>query len=234
MDYRLRVDPRSLSAGYAEARPFPHAVIDDLFDEATLDAVLEDFPARDEETWRRFDNPREKKQGFDYRTPVRRNLREFLQFLNSAEILEFLETLTGIDGLIPDPYFGGAGPHQSFAGGFLKIHADFNWHPKLKLDRRLNLLVYLNRDWRDEYGGHLELWDPEMTRCERRILPVWNRTVVFSTTDTSYHGHPQPMTCPEDMSRKSISMYYYTNGRPEEERSAPHDTLFRKTHDAEW
>ncbi len=87
--------------------------------------------------------------------------------MNSAPVLQFLEALTGIEGLIPDPYFGGAGPHQILPGGFLKVHADFNWHPMLKLDRRLNLLVYLNRDWREEYGGHLELWDTKAERCVR-------------------------------------------------------------------
>ena len=73
-----------------------------------------------------------------------------------------------------------------------------------------------------------------MTRCEQKILPVFNRTVVFSTTDFSYHGHPTPLACPEGRSRKSVSFYYYTNGRPDEERSAPHDTIFRKTHEQEW
>ena len=116
--------------------------------------------------------------------------------MSSPPVLRFLEALTGIEGLIPDPYFGGAGPHQILPGGFLKVHADFNWHPLLKLDRRLNLLVYLNKDWREEYGGQLELWDRDMARCERQILPVFNRTVVFSTTDFSFHGHPRPLACP--------------------------------------
>ncbi len=111
-------------------------------------------------------------------------------------------------------------------GGFLKVHADFNWHPKLKLDRRLNVLIYLNRDWKDEYGGALELWDRSMTGPEKSVLPVFNRTVVFSTTDFSYHGHPHPLACPEATTRKSVSLYYYSNGRPDEEKSAPHDTIF--------
>jgi Rps23 Pro-64 3,4-dihydroxylase Tpa1-like proline 4-hydroxylase len=154
--------------------------------------------------------------------------------MNSWEMLHFLERLTGIDGLIPDPYFGGGGIHQIEPGGFLEVHADFNWHPKLRLDRRLNMLIYLNRDWPEEYGGHLELWDRQLRECVRSILPVFNRTVVFSTTDSSYHGHPRPLGCPPGRTRKSVSLYYYTNGRPDEERSAPHDTIFRKRHDADW
>jgi hypothetical protein len=231
---KLNVDPNPLREQYVSARPFPHIVIDNLFDDETLDAILAEFPKPDEIEWAAFDNPTEKKLGYRYTSPLRRNLRDFLYEMNSPPVLQFLEKLTGIEGLIPDPYYGGAGPHQILPGGFLKIHADFNWHPLMKLDRRLNLLVYLNKDWQEEYGGHLELWDREMAHCEQKILPVFNRTVVFSTTDFSYHGHPTPLACPEGRSRKSVSFYYYTNGRPEEERSAPHDTIFRKTHEHEW
>ncbi len=224
---RLRVDPQGLHDRYVANDPFPHIVIDDLFPDGVLEDVLREFPQGKDRSWRHFDNTNERKSGFDYRAPLQRSVRDFLYYLSSAETLEFLEKLTGIDGLIPDPYFGGAGPHQSFRDGYLKIHADFNWHPKLRLDRRINLLVYLNQDWKEEYGGHLELWDPEMSRCGAKILPLFNRTVVFNTTDVSFHGHPHPLACPEDQSRKSISMYYYTNGRPDEERSAPHDTIFK-------
>jgi hypothetical protein len=230
---KLNADPRALHEQYVTAQPFPHIVMDGLFPGEILDGVLADFP-RPEEMQARFDNPTEKKLGYSYETPVRDKVREFLWTMSSATVLQFLEALTGIEGLIPDPYFGGAGPHQIVPGGFLKVHVDFNWHPLLKLDRRLNLLVYLNKDWQDDYGGHLELWDRDMTRCERKILPLFNRTVVFSTTDFSFHGHPAPLACPEGRTRKSVSFYYYTNGRPDEERSAPHDTVFRKTHEDDW
>lgn len=231
---RLNADPTQLRQQYTSARPFPHIVLDNLFPEETLDAVLAEFPRPGEIDWVTFDNPTEKKLGYSYKSPVGKTLRDFLFEMNSAPVLQFLEALTGIEGLIPDPYYGGAGPHQIERGGFLKVHTDFNWHPLLKLDRRLNLLVYLNKDWREEYGGHLELWDRDVARCEQRILPVYNRTVVFSTTDFSFHGHPSPLSCPEGRTRKSVSFYYYTNGRPDEERSAPHDTVFKKTHDHDW
>lgn len=223
----LQYDPRTLHTQYRNAEPFPHIVLDRLFDDAALDAVLRDFPDRASMTWRVFDTPQEKKLGFFHETSaIATTVRQFLNDLNSFEMLLWLEALTGIEGLIPDPYFGGGGLHQIEPGGFLNVHADFNVHPKLKLDRRLNLLVYLNHDWRDEYGGHLELWDQDASNCRERILPLFNRTVIFSTTDTSFHGHPHPLTAPAGMSRKSVSLYYYTAGRPEAERSAPHDTLF--------
>jgi Rps23 Pro-64 3,4-dihydroxylase Tpa1-like proline 4-hydroxylase len=225
----LHADPHALRATYAAGDPFPHIAIDGLFDDAELDAVLRDFPSPEQTRWMRFDNPREKKLGFFYESSaISDRVRRFLDAMNGFEMLLFLEALTGIDGLIPDPYFGGGGLHQIEPGGFLKVHADFNVHPKLKLDRRLNMLIYLNKEWREEYGGHLELWDAELRGPRQRILPAFNRTVVFSTTDTSFHGHPHPLASPIGVTRKSVSLYYYTAGRPEPERSAPHDTLFQE------
>lgn len=225
----LNFDPRPLREQYQSANPFPHIVLDGLFDDAVLDAVLADFPKPEETRWMKFDSPTEKKLGYYHEhSRITDRIRRFLDAMNGFEMLLFLEALTGIDGLIPDPYFGGGGLHQIEPGGFLKVHADFNVHPKLKLDRRANMLIYLNRDWREEWGGHLELWNASMTECRKRILPSFNRTIVFSTTDTSFHGHPHPLTSPEGVTRKSVSLYYYTAGRPEEERSEPHDTIFKE------
>ena len=226
---KLRHDAAALHEQYANADPFPHIALDGLFEDDELETVLRDFPTAEQMRWMRFDNPQEKKLGFYHElSEISPRIRHFLDAMNGFEMLTFLEQLTGIDGLIPDPYFGGGGLHQIEAGGFLKVHADFNVHPKLKLDRRLNMLIYLNKDWRDEYGGHLELWDREMRACRKRILPTFNRTVIFSTTDTSFHGHPHPLTPPSGATRKSVSLYYYTAGRPQDERSAPHDTIFRE------
>ena len=223
----LHYDAQRLHDRYAAAEPFPHIVLDGLFDDEVLDAVLREFPGPEGMKWRAFDTPLERKLGYFHETSTISNtIRDFLNDMNSFEMLLWLEALTGIEGLIPDPYFGGGGLHQIEPGGFLKVHADFNVHPKLKLDRRLNMLVYLNKEWRDEYGGHLELWDGDRSACRERILPLFNRTVIFSTTDTSFHGHPHPLTSPAGTSRKSVSLYYYTAGRPEWERSAPHDTIF--------
>lgn len=223
----LRYDAGELHDRYVTAEPFPHIAIDGLFDDAVLDDVLRDFPGPRDMQWLQFDNPTEKKLGyFHERSRISRTIRDFLNEMNSFEMLLWLESLTGIEGLIPDPYFGGGGLHQIEPGGFLKVHADFNVHPKLKLDRRLNMLIYLNREWKEEFGGHLELWDRDRKGCRERILPLFNRTVVFSTSDTSYHGHPHPLTSPPGVTRKSVSLYYYTAGRPAEERSVPHDTIF--------
>ncbi|MEK6325047.1 MAG: 2OG-Fe(II) oxygenase [Acidobacteriota bacterium] len=216
------------SAGYSEAKPFPHVVIEDFLPEETLNEVLREFPSPDDVDWGRFNNPTEKKLALSNETRIGSATRLLLYELNSSTFVNFLEKLTGIDGLIPDPHFWGGGLHQIKRGGYLKVHADFNWYSKLRLDRRLNLLVYLNRDWKEEYGGHLELWDNDMIRSEKRILPVFNRCVIFSTTDYAHHGHPDPLNCPEHQTRKSFALYYYTNGRPSEETSPVHTTLFRR------
>jgi Rps23 Pro-64 3,4-dihydroxylase Tpa1-like proline 4-hydroxylase len=224
---KLNFDPDSLGDQYAGADPFPHIVLDGLFDDSDLDRVLREFPSPDQMRWTRFDNAQEKKLGFYHESStITDAVRRFLDAMNGFEMLLFLEHLTGIEGLISDPYFGGGGLHQIEPGGFLKVHADFNVHPKLHLDRRLNMLIYLNRNWREEYGGHLELWDKDARTCRARILPIFNRTVVFSTTDASYHGHPHPLSSPAGVTRKSVSLYYYTAGRPGTESSTPHDTLF--------
>jgi len=223
----LHYDPNALRATYLSADPFPHIVLDGLFDDDALGRVLVDFPRPEETRWLEFDSPTEKKLGYYHeRSTISDRVRAFLDAMNGFEMLLWLEALSGIDGLIPDPYFGGGGLHQIEPGGFLKVHADFNVHPKLKIDRRMNMLIYLNRDWREEWGGHLELWDAAATECRTRIAPVFNRTVIFSTTDTSFHGHPHPVQSPPGVTRRSVSLYYYTAGRPESERSAPHDTIF--------
>jgi hypothetical protein len=146
--------------------------------------------------------------------------------MNSGPFLTFLEELTGIEGLIPDPHYLGGGLHQLVPGGLLKVHVDFNRHTRLKLDRRLNLLLYLNPDWEESYGGHLELWNRDMTRCDQRILPIANRCVIFSTTEYSFHGNPEPVSCPPERTRRSIALYYYTSGQGAAEADG-HTTLFR-------
>lgn len=227
--FPLHADPDALADAYRTAHPFSHVVLDGLFPDELLERALEEFPGPDDIEWRRFEGANEKKKlGYRHEIPLPPFLWDLLQAMNAPPMLDFLERLTGIDGLIPDPYFGGAGPHQILRGGFLKVHVDFNVHPKMKIDRRLNLLIYLNKGWQEEWGGHLELWNEDVSACEERILPVFNRTVVFSTTETSYHGHPHPLACPPGESRKSLSFYYYTASRPEGERAPPHDTVFPK------
>ena len=138
--------------------------------------------------------------------------------LKSVEFCRFLSELAGISGLIADPAYMGSGAVFTGTGGFLALHADFNWQPKYRLDRRVNTFVYLNEDWDDAWGGHLELWNRSLTGCHARIKPSFNRFAVFTTTDFSYHGYPAPLACPQNRMRRSISMYYYTDAAVSGER----------------
>ena len=219
---------------YKNADPFPSAYFDNVFNPEVLDQVLAEFPDMEKGTDLHYNNPNENKYASRGEHRFGETSEMFAHFLNSQTFLEFLTELTGIDALIPDPYFEGGGFHQIKKGGFLKIHADFNKNKFTKLDRRLNVLVYLNKDWKEEYGGHFELWDKEMQHCVKKVLPVFNRMAMFSTTDYSWHGHPDPLSCPEGWSRKSLALYYYTNGRPQEEIDPfkkEHMTIFKERAD---
>ncbi|HZT03167.1 MAG TPA: 2OG-Fe(II) oxygenase [Steroidobacteraceae bacterium] len=231
---RMRQLEETAHASYLAAKPFPHVVFDNLFDPHLLDAILGEFPKPGEIRWQRFDNEREVKLASAKEASFGPTTRLLLYHLNSMTFLEFLGKVTGIEGLIPDPGFEGGGLHQILPGGKLGVHADFNKHRRYNLDRRLNLLLYLNKDWKEEYGGHLELWDREMTRCEAKVLPVFNRVMIFGTTDFTYHGHPDPLRCPPHMTRKSLALYYFSNGRPAHEVSGHHSTLFRERHQGDF
>ena len=217
----------SAKQAFEAGEPYKHVVIDDFFDPALVDEVLEEFPKPGDIKWQKFDNAQEIKLSSSAESSFGPTTRLFLYHLNSATFLGFLSKVTGIPNLIADPCFSGGGLHQIPRGGKLGVHADFNKHPDFGLDRRLNLILYLNKEWREEYGGHLELWNKDMTECRKKVLPIFNRLMVFATTDFSFHGHPDPLQCPEGMTRKSLALYYFSNGRPDVERSEAHSTVFK-------
>ena len=196
---------------YMGGDPFPHVVIDDFFAPEVIIYVLDNFPTKLDPDGREFDRDQERhKRSYhpDHLTP---RLRSLFYSFNSRPFIRVVENITGIKGLIPDPYYLGAGFHEIKTGGHLSMHADFNHHVPMNLERRVNLLIYLNRDWKDEYGGQLELWTTDMTRCAQSIVPVANRCAIFTTTQDSMHGNPQPVAHPDGISRKSIALYYYTS-----------------------
>ena len=201
---------------YSKASPYPHIVIKDFFDEQFLNEILESFPdlskTTSSEHWK---NKNEVKFGNNNYSSFPDKIKLFFDFLNSNQFLDFLQKLTSIkEKLVHDPELSGGGLHEIKKGGVLKIHTDFNKHPRKDLDRRLNVLIYLNKKWNSEYGGDLELWDKDLKKCKKKISPNFNKIVVFSTNDYSYHGHPEPVNCPIGTSRKSLALYYFSKGRP--------------------
>ena len=209
---------------YLQRQPFPHAVIDHIFPHEILQAIVTEIPDHPIhhdgciEGSRCHQDYRQKgKNAFDSDEYFGPATATMFAYLKSSTFIKFLEHLTGIKDIIPDPHYRGSGIHQTISGGFLNIHADFNRYERYELHRRVNILLYLNPDWKEEYGGHLELWSKDMNSCMVRSLPVLGRMTIFSSTDFSYHGHPEPLTAPEDRSRRSLAMYYYTRTRPKEE-----------------
>jgi hypothetical protein len=212
--------------GFQRAEPFPHIVLDDFLPEWVLDRVLDEFPDPGDVPWKQFKQATSKKLASEGDAFFGDFTRHLFAELNSATFLQFLERLTDVDGLISDPYFFGGGLHQIEPGGFLKVHVDFSRHETLHVDRRLNAIIYLNKDWEPSYGGALEFWDEGMTQAVQSILPIFNRCVIFDTRGAN-HGHPDPLTCPPDRTRRSLALFYYRNDLSVAEDLEDHDSRYR-------
>ena len=202
---------RSQMDEYAFADPFCHAVIDDFLPSALAEKILAHFPTEK----KAHDKVYQKGYGGQFKRQVMpadcdEFTRNLFSFFNSSSMLKFLEGITNIQGLLPDPYFAGAGFHEISTGGLLGIHADFRVNEGLQLIRRVNVLIYLNKDWQEAYGGKLELWNKTMQNKVKEVAPIFNRCVIFNTDADSFHGHPEPLTTPSHITRKSIALYYYT------------------------
>ncbi|WP_040260891.1 2OG-Fe(II) oxygenase [Pseudomonas massiliensis] len=218
----------SLSQRYNEATPFPHIVLDNFLHEDLIASLCAHFPVEpthNEMLYERGYKGQSKRQISPLECDA--HLKAVFNAFNSAPMLLFLESLTGIQGLIPDPYFTGGGLHETKSGGFLGVHSDFRLNKKLKIERRINIIIYLNQDWREEYGGNLELWSPDMKTCLKKILPIYNRCVIFNTDKDSNHGHPEPLTTPEHVTRRSIALYYYTSGMTAADPSQRNKTHYK-------
>jgi len=216
---------RDEAENYQNAAPFKHGVYDNIFADDILDTILQEFETV-EKDWRSFETEYEKKLQFNTDQNLPPVTRAFIHNLNSEPFLEFLSELTGIQGLIPDPYLMGGGLHKIPRGGKLGVHVDFNRHGKLQAYRRINVIIYLNKDWQEDWGGHFQLWREKKGGCEKKVLPIFNRMAIFSTTQNSFHGHPEPLNCPEDRSRRSLALYYYTSKDPGEQSAKEHSTVF--------
>ncbi len=195
---------------YVSAEPFPHIVLDDFIDADVLRRLVAEWPDTSADK-KYYDRAQERLkyewQPHEVTTPA---LRAFLAEMNAEPMLRFIEALTGIKKLIADPYYAGAGLHETKAGGHLGVHADFNVHKGMNLLRRINLLIYLNDDWQPEWNGNLELWSTDMKVRRQSVAPALGRAVIFNTELDSFHGVPDPVACPPERSRRSIALYYYT------------------------
>jgi hypothetical protein len=198
---------------YRVATPFRYVVLDDFLDCTTAARAAREFPPLGQSGWINYFHINETKYANNNVCTWGNSLQAVRAALTSLEFGQFLAQLTDHPGLFVDPSMRGGGLHQSVAGGFLNIHADFTVHPDHRgWRRRVNLLLYLNETWLPEYGGALEFWDTDVRRCEQRIAPIGNRVVIFET-DHAYHGHPEPLRCPPGVARQSLALYYFTEER---------------------
>jgi len=239
LDYvKLNELAEEKSAEFKNADSYPHIVIDNLFREDIVLSAFNSAPKPDE-TFYRYNNPLEKKFAKDKVYELPESMQKILYELNSARFLLFLEKLTGINGLVSDPYYRGGGVHYMGRGCKLDVHIDFNKHPKLKLDRRLNLIFFIVKDWKESWNGDFQVWngksakgEHQLTNMVERVYPKFNRMVIFATSEKSFHGVPEIIDCPEGMFRISLATYYYTNGRDDvEETWNPHSTTYLKKPD---
>lgn len=227
----LNITPDRLSeiqSDWDAAKPFHYVVIDDFLTEEFAEEILAAYPTPRGGAWEDTSYIHQRKKltlNKDFPAPI----ADFFRMTESEEFRSLVSSICRIPDLIADPGLTGGGLHQIMDGGYLDVHVDYNFHPRTKEHRRLNLLLYLNKDWKREYEGYLEFWDMDEKRQIENIAPFFNRAVIFETNEISYHGHPRELNLPPDVTRKSLAVYYYTKEREEIETALEHNTIFKQT-----
>lgn len=201
---------------YKSNKPFPHITIDNFFPEDLISSVSKEFPqyssgeADAADGWYKSQINVQNRKLERYNLTLGPATQFLISYMHSTDFLFFLSKLTGIERLVPDPYLYGGGMHQTLSGGHLSVHLDYNFNDNINMWRRVNVFVYLNENWEDDWRGHLELWNADRTAMVVSIAPLFNRLAIFTASEVSWHGHPDKMLCPPSISRKSIAIYYYT------------------------
>ncbi len=210
---------------YNNALVSPHVLFENFFNEDILNSILNEFPNLEKE-FDNFFNDRNSKVFTKTNFKNLNSIKKFVDFLNSKPFIDFLQKLTGIsEKLIGDVDMLGGGLHEYKKGGYLKLHSDFYLHPNLKLDRRINVLIYLNKNYKPQEKGEIYLFNKDLKR-NVKYYPKFNSLFIFNTSKYSYHGVPDPI---EMDSRKSIALYFYSNGRPKNEKD-----IYRRLNNTYW
>lgn len=196
--------------------PFYHHIIDNFLDKETAVKISKEFPDYNSDAWFFYNNPLENKKTCNNWYYFGSETYKILSYLNSQEFILKIKKITGIKNLYPDIGLHGGGLHIHGTGGKLNIHLDYSIHPKLKLQRKLNLIIYLAENWNTDWGGSLEFWshNSEKNKPKEKVVTIdniFNRAILFDTTQNSWHGFPEPLKCPEHTYRKSLAVYYLTD-----------------------
>ena len=200
-------DLDNLSNKFNNAEPYEHIVIDNFFQEDIIDKIEQDFP-KDFTNWYKYENPLEHKLAYDNISNLSSNIQDVFYILSKNQVVEIFRKITNIKNLDYDKYLHGAGIHVHPRNGKLAIHLDYEKHPISGKERRLNLILYLNKEWKDEWNGATELWNHDVSKCITKSPIKFNSCLIFRTNDISWHGLPEPIKCPEGMFRKSLAYYY--------------------------
>jgi len=213
---------------YVRSKPFPHIYFDNFLPRKLAITLSKEYPKikNVDKNWRVHKNENVDRYFLEDSSLYKKNLKIFSMLVNSRKFLLFLETLTGVSSILPDPFFIGGGAMTTGKGGFLNIHADFNYHHKLQSWRKINALFYLTPNWKKNWGGNLEFWSKNKKKKITEIEPLFNRVVIFNTTSKSFHGQPKPINCPKNISRNVFSAFYYSNIKDKDSLSEPHFTRY--------
>ena len=201
---------------WINSRPFSHLVIDNFLNSNFAVQIADEFPQYDDPSWKIYNNPLEIKKLQNHWDKFGKNTYGLFSYLNSRDFISRLECLTDC-ALFPDIGLNGGGLHSHRKGGKLNTHLDYSIHPKLGLERRLNLILYITPGWDEKWGGALGFWGSDdagkADKLIKSILPKFNRAVIFDTTQNSWHGLPAPIECPEIFTRNSLAIYYLCEPR---------------------
>ena len=207
---RLRDNAEPYNKTYIAGEPYPHVVIDGLFEPEVLDRIVNEFPSSGNRDWKTWDTKHELKSTSQGINGLSTFTQLFCLWLSSSEVINEVKKITGLDNIYADPMYHGAGLHEMHRDGWLEIHSDYTKHFHLPMVRRLNLIIYLNRDWDEAWRGELALQDYKDSSKQISYAPHFNRTIIFPTTEQTLHGVPGKLSCPPERSRKLISIYYWT------------------------
>lgn len=214
---------KSLKKEFKKSEPYNHVIIDNFFQDDFAIKIAQEFPKFDSDVWGvLYNNPLENKKGCSHWDKFPKHIYQAIYFLTSRSFVKNLEKMTGIKNLYADVGLHGAGLHTHKSGGHLNVHLDYNIHPKLRKQRKLNLIVYVSENWDLSWGGDLELWshDSELKspkECIKKVNPIFNRAVIFDTTQNSWHGLPEVVNCSPDRTRNSLAIYYLAEPKENEE-----------------
>lgn len=225
---KLKANISTYKVEWNSKKPFRYFSVDEFLVPDWAEKILSNYPKPDV-NWESTTYINQKNKFQKTKFEAGSIFNKVFEEMNHPEFLSLLSEMTGIENLIPDNELFGGGLHQSIKGAFLDVHIDYNFHPETKLHRRLNILVYMNKDWEDQFEGHLELWDMDKKELLEKIAPLFNRMAMFETNELSWHGHPHKLNTPDGVSRKSMAAYYYTKERDDVKDVSEHNTKYINT-----